>query len=598
MLLAALGSAIASLASLWPQVRTLTTTVPGDLGDPLYFAWQLAWVGHVLRENPFDLSNLFTSNAFQQAPDNLAYTDVVLGYAPLAWVTPAGQSGALAQLNLALLIATAMAAFGGYVLARVLGARIPGALVAAVGFAFAPWRDTQVIHINVVSTGGIALSTALILYGHAWSLRAGWRPERVRGREHWVLLGWLVACWQLTIGFATGIWFGYFLALIMLCLVTGWLLVVRRHAGQHGRAGPVRATLSRRLVLADLAGGVAFLVTTGLLALPHLRVLERVPEAQRVQAMLDLFSPPWFGLLTAGPSNRVWGERQADWQAQISMLWPPEMYMSPGVLLIGLAVAGLFISSWPLRRRLVLGAVTAVLAVLALGTRGPDGGRYTYLPLWEHVPGWEHLRTPGRLMIWVSMGLCLLAAGAVSRVCDELVAEWDRREENTWRQGTARGYLAGRPWPARVVLAALLLVPSALVYAESRDVVPHWTVTRAPIDLAALPQPILILPTGQVADYHLMFWSTEGWPVITNGDSGFNSVDQAQMRAEASTFPDPASVAALRARGVATVVLVRSRVGPGSPWEGAAQRAVSGLGIGRRESGDVVVYDLRPPDRR
>ena len=154
---------------------------------------------------------------------------------PLAWVTPAGQSGALAQLNLALLIATAMAAFGGYVLARVLGARIPGALVAAVGFAFAPWRDTQVIHINVVSTGGIALSAALILYGHAWSLRAGWRPERVRGREHWVLAGWLVACWQLTIGFATGIWFGYFLALIMLCLVTGWLLVVRRHAGQHGR---------------------------------------------------------------------------------------------------------------------------------------------------------------------------------------------------------------------------------------------------------------------------------------------------------------------------------------------------------------------------
>jgi hypothetical protein len=326
--------------------------------------------------------------------------------------------------------------------------------------------------------------------------------------------------------------------------------------------------------------------------------------------MLDLFSPPWFGLLTAGPANQVWGEHQAGWQAAISQRWPPEMYMSPGVLLIGLAVSGLFISSWSVRRRLVLGAVTAVLAVIALGTRGPAGGRYTYLPLWEHLPGWEHLRTPGRLMIWVSMGLCLLAAGAISRICDELVADWDRREEKTWRgaptttgSGTTSvavavpGYLAGRAWPARLGLAALLIVPAALVHAEGRDVVPHWTVTRAPIDLTALEQPVLILPTGLVSDYHLMFWSTEGWPVITNGDSGFNSVEQSRMRREASTFPDADSVAALRERGVATVVVVRSRVAAGSRLAEAVEESVDGLGISRTARGDAVVYALKPsPD--
>lgn len=595
VVLAALGAVAVTVLDGREKIHTLSTSVSGDLGDPLYFAWQLAWVGHALRTAGTDL---FTANTFQGQPDNLAYTDVVLGYAPLAWVTPPGQAGALAQLNLALLTATAMATFGGYLLARVLGARVPGALVAAAAFGFAPWRDTQVIHVNVVSTGGIAIATALLLYGHAWSLREGWRPGLMRGRARWVVAGWLTACWQLTIGFATGIWFGYFLAVLMLCLVVGWIRAVRR------RDEPPLPRPPTALVAADLAGGLAFLATTVLLAVPHLRVLEQVPEAQRVQGMLDLFSPPWFGLLTAGPANLVWGGQQAGWQAQISQRWPPEMYMSPGVLLIGLAVAGLFISSWPLRGRLVVAAATATLAVLAVGTNGPAGGAFTFVPLWQVLPGWDQLRTPGRLVIWVTLGLAVLAAGAVSRVADELAEDWARREERSWtgadpaaggpgdRTRLIPAYLSGRHGALGLGLAALLAVPALLVFAEGRDDVPRWTVARAPLDLAALPQPVLILPTGQVADYHLMFWSTEGWPTIANGDSGFNSERQVRLRSDAASFPDQASIAALRERGIATVVVVRSRVGPGSSWEGAADRPVDGLGVPRTDTGDAVVFDL------
>ena len=68
----------------------------------------------------------------------------------------------------------------------------------------------------------MGLSAALLAHGPAWSLRHGWRPERLRAR--WVLAGWLVAAWQLTYGFATGIWFGYFLALLMLGWTVGCLL--------------------------------------------------------------------------------------------------------------------------------------------------------------------------------------------------------------------------------------------------------------------------------------------------------------------------------------------------------------------------------------
>ncbi len=238
--------------------------------------------------------------------------------------------------------------------------------------------------------------------------------------------------------------------------------------------------------------------------------------------------------------------------------------------------------------------------MLAIGTQGPAGGRFTFLPLWWTLPGWDQLRTPGRLVIWVSMGLAVLAAGAVSRIAEELVVDWRRREERVevapadGRRRLFPDYLRQRPIALSAPIAVLLAVPSVLVYGEGRDVVPRWQVARAPIDLNALAQPILILPTGQVADYHLMFWSTEGWPVIANGDSGFNSVRQARLREVASTFPDAASVAALRADGVASVVLVRSRIGPLSPWAGAADRSVDGLGISRTDRGDAVVYQLAP----
>ncbi len=561
------------------QVSGLTDTAPGDLGDPLYFAWQLAWVGHALTTDP---GQLWTTNAFQGAKDNLAFTDTVLGYAPLTLVTPDGQSGALAQLNLATLIAGMLAIAGGYLLARVLGSTVAGALVAGVGYGFAPWRLTQVIHINILSNGGIPITLALLAYGHGWSLRHGWRPDRIR--PGWAAAGWLAACWQLTFGFALGIWFVYTLGLAVLALGLGWLLVGRRRM-------PL-PQLPRRLLVADGLGGVLFLAWTGLLVTPYLRVLAGHPDAQRSVDSLDLFSPPWFGLLTASRSDWFWGDKQEGWRvpftvpgnpASVRGWWSPEMEMSPGLILLGLAVAGLFISRWPLRRRMTVAGVTAGLVVLAMGTTFP-WARYTYVPLYFHLPGWGNLRTPGRLMIWVTLGLCLLAAGAVDRIWHSVV-EYQARH---LRPGDSRVV-------RRRVAAALLTIPSLAIVVEGLNITPHWQVARAPIRLAALPQPLLILPSDLVVDYHLMLWSTEGWPVVANGDSGFNAAEQAELRNSVLGFPDRPSLQALRARGIATVVLVRSRIGgtPDAKWFGADQKPVTGLDLTRTEQGDAVVFDVR-----
>lgn len=572
-----LGAAL-SVAMSWPMIRNLTRTVPANVGDPLYFAWQLSWVGHALRTDP---TSLWTTYAFQRAPDNLAFTDVVLGYAPLS-LLGTGQEGALLQLNLAGLIATTLSFLGAHALARALGARIPGGLVAGAGFAFAPWRLEQLIHINVMSTGGMALSLAFLAYGHGWSLRRD-RPRRTR--PGWALLGWLVACYQLTFGFALGIPFGYVLAVLLLLWCLSWLVFPRRR-------------IPWGTLAADLVGGLAFLGTVGVLVRPFLRVLDDHPEAHRGEDWLWL-SPPWQGLLTSPDSNVWWGGLQQGWRSELS--WAPEMALLPGFLLLGLAAVGLLISDFSPAARLWLLLAGAGTAVLALGTTAPGGGRWTYLLLYRNLPGWDSLRTPGRLVVWVTLVLCLLAAGAVSRLTDRVWRAWsvvpppepgghhERTGDPVPNQAPGRGR---PPALAAGVIAVLLGMPAALVAVEGRGDIPHWEIWKPPVELGELPQPILVLPSAPVTDYYWMTWQTQGWPVMANGSSGFEPTRQQELRAEAATFPDAASVAALQRRGIRSVVLVRDVVA-NTPWADAVDRPITDLPLTRNDVGNVVVYTLQ-----
>jgi hypothetical protein len=543
------------------QLEDVRGTVGGNLGDPLYFAWQMAWVGHALADH---VPDLWTANAFLRTPGNLAYTDTILGYVPINLMTGGGQGGALAALNIAGFVANVLAVCGGYALARALGAGAPGSALAGIGVGFAPWRVEQAIHLNVVSTGGIALTLALLCYGHGWSLRHGWRPERIRPWA--VAAGWLVACWQITLGFAIGIPFAYALATVMALWGLGWLLTGRR-------------PLPRRLLVAEGIGGAGFLLVAGLLVQPYLRVVATNPASARTEAMLPLFSPPWTGLRLSSDTSWFWGERQATDRAKL--FWPPEMIVSPGLVLTALAVLGLFVSAWPLRRRLGLALATALLTALTLGTQFWGGGSWTYLVLYRYLPGWDALRTPGRLVIWVTFGLALLAAGCVARLADPLVAVL-----------TQRRAAAGLRRPAAAVGVLALLVPAVAVAADDWGGPRHWPVATAPVRVSALTPPVMFLPSDQIGDYHLMLWSTDGFPTLANGNSGFNPPSQEALRRQTKAFPDADSVAVLRQRGIRTVVVVRSRA-PGTAWAKAADKPIDGLGIARLDLGDAVVYELR-----
>ncbi|MFG3580845.1 hypothetical protein [Micromonospora chersina] len=554
--LAAVASLALAVLMTWPTLRYPRYTLPQDYWDPSLQSWQLAWSGHILLTDP---GQLWSSNTFFPEPWSFAFSDTLLGYAP-AGMIGVGPEDALLRYNIMFVLAHALATFGAYALARQLGAGRIGAAVAGASYAYAPWLLAQAGHLHILSNGGIPLALAMLARGHGWSLRHGYRPRR--RHAGWAFAGWVVAAWQLSLGFGIGLPFAYLLAGVVLVSAVVWFVRRRR----------VKRPFGRRLFLADLLGGLVFAAVGAALAVPYFKVAELHPNAARTLGDIQLYSPPASGFFTAPAESRIWGGLHEG--ARAALPWHPEMTLLPGFVLYALAAGGLFFSVWRVRHRIFLLAGVLVTMALAMGTRFL-GGRFTYVPLFEHLPGWNGLRTPGRMMLWTTLLLGLLAAGAVTAFCArvrELAAE------------------RVPPWPGPWLRLATL-VPLLLVVVEGLNVTPHPVVPRQPAVMRTVDGPMLVLPSSQNLDQPVMLWSTDRFQRMVNGGSGFTPDSQAQAREFTVSFPDFASVDYLRRRGVKNVVVLRDRLG-GTPWEGMLDRPIDGLGVTREEVGDAVVYRL------
>jgi hypothetical protein len=560
--LAILGGLLLAVVLTWPTLRDPRHTVPGDIGDPTMFGWQVAWGGHALLTDPL---HIWESNTFYPSRNSLAFTDTLLGYAPFGMIG-SGMDAAVVRYNILYVLLHALAFIGAYALTRQLGARPIGAAVAGVAWAFAPWRLAHAGHMNVISTGGIALSLAMIARGHGWSLRYGHRPRR--HRPGWALAGWLVGAWQITLGLAIGLVFAY--VMLAACAVTAvfyaWSWWRRRR----------RPTFGARLLLADLAGGAFFAAATLYMGLAYTRVVELNPQAERSLDWTRMFSPSWRGLFIAPTESWLWGDRHAAAREQLT--WPAEMALLPGLVLLALAGMGLYFSVFRVRHRVLLALATVGTALLALGsTLGRDGDP-GYLTLSRYLPGWEALRTPGRLMVWISLFLAILAAGAVSAFAAPGDAAVPRPAADV---GSVR----------RLAMRAALLLPLALVLVEGINRTPHPEVPPYPAAMRGAPEPLLVLPSDGTLEMPIMLWSTNGFPRIPNGIVTFVPTSQQQIRSVSTAFPDPASVAYLRQMGFRAVLVVRGWV-TGTPWEAVPNRPVDGLGITREEIDGNILYRL------
>jgi hypothetical protein len=584
-----------AVAMTWPALRHPTATLPHDLVDQSLMAWEVRWGAWALFHGP---GRLFDGNAFHPERDSYAFSDTLLGYWPLA-LFGEGPHGAALAVNLIYVFTCALASIGGYALARQLGAGWLGATVAGIALAYAPWRLGHIAHLHVISTGGILLALAMLARGHGFSIRpgpgpgdgarrAGFTPPPGRGHPGWIVGGWLTAAWQMTLGFGVGLAFAYVLAGICVVAVAVWL-----------RRG--RPRVPRPMVLANLGGGIVFAAICVLMALPYLRVVSDHPYARRGIAEVGYYSPPLSGYFAGPVESLLWRDDPLGMRASVPL--PTEMALLPGLFLILLAALGLRVSVWPRRWRLWLGVAAAATVALGMGIRLYLGVT-PYLLLY-YLPGWDALRTPGRLVVWTTLLLALLAAGSVTALTDRLgrtatpavgaVAAMAARGGSRW--SATRKLLASareRLRPRLGIIAGALA--AGLVLVEGLSVVPHLRIPEPPAALTAehadtvLP-PLLVLPSTQTFDPLVMLWSTDGFPAMVNGLSGFTPASQAEIRAGTYSFPDADSVSLLRRHGVRTVVVLRDFIA-GTPWARSADAPVTGLDISRSDIDGAVVFSL------
>ncbi|WP_308167505.1 hypothetical protein [Catellatospora tritici] len=563
--LAAYASLLLAAIMTWPTLKYPAYTIPQDTGDPTLQAWQMAWSGHSLKT---DIAQLWNSNSFYPEPYSFAFSDTLLGYAP-AGLFGTGLEAALIRYNIMYVLLHALAFFGAYVLARQLGSGKTGAAVAGAAFAYAPWRLAQAGHMHVMSVGGIALALAMLARGHGYSLRHGYQPEK--RKPGWALAGWLVAAWQVSLGFGIGLPFAYVLAGIVLTCVVLWFAFRRWKWGTPRSFG-------WKLFSADLVGGVVFAAVGLLMALPYLKVVELHPYAQRSEVELSWYSPPILGFFTSPAQDLLWGQAHSSARSVLDGAdgcCSGETSLLPGFVLYGLAIAGLILSIWTLRQRLLLFAGVVLSIVLAMGTRF-FGGRPGYLWLYDVLPGWDAIRTPGRLVIWTTLLLALLAAGAVTAFVEQA-------------KTIAQERVPARPHP---MLRLATFLPLALVLFEGLNVTEHPVVPLQPAAMASAQGPLLVLPSDALMDMKVMVWSTDRFEPIVNGNSGFTPQSLSEIRELTKNFPDQASVDRLRQIGVKTVVVLKEYA-KGGPYEAALTNPGDGLGLQRTETDDAVTFTFQ-----
>ena len=542
LILVALTAALVAVVQFWPLILNLGSDIPLDLGDPLPQAWQVAWDGHALLNQPL---SFFQSNQFWPLHDTLAFSDALIGYTP-AGIIGSGPGAAVARYDLLFLFAFALCFFGAYLLAREIGAPPWAALVAGAAFAFAPWRLEQGGHLHVISSGGIPIALALLLRGYR------------RQSAALIIAGWAVAAWQLSLGFSLGLPLVYLLALLALIAAVLWW--------RAGRPSP-----ARRAVLATVAGCALLALVAFMLSRPYLRVLDAYPEAQRSATLVSYYSPPLKAFIAAPETNLIWGSVTAPVRAGMDAV--AEKTLFPGLAILLLALAGLGWRGYPRGLRIGLGVAALCCALLSLGFAANGIGSWLpYRWLFEVLPGWQGIRVPGRLETLTSLLLALLAAAGAARVASAVKA----------RSQNERFAVASAALLTLIVLAE----GSGLVY-------PHPRAPVAPASLAGLRQPLLELPAEATDNRRYLLWSTDGFPKLLNGRTGFQPRYFARTLAAVDGLSSVQSLEELRSRGVATIVINGSLPG-GAQLTASAERLLPVLGVGSERRGPLLILRLPP----
>jgi len=399
--------AVLACAYTWPLLLHAGAAVAHDRGDPLLVTWILWWSTHTV-----PLTDAWwNAPAFYPSTGVFAFSENLLGLAPISWPIIALTHSPVLAYNTAFLLSFVLSGLGAYFLGYVLTRRHDAAFVAALAFAFAPYRLSHMQHLQLLSSYWMPVALA--------ALHLYLEDERPR----WALLfagSWLMQA------LACGYYFFY------LTLFAGlWLAWF----------APRRLTIRTTAVL-----GSAWIVAGALLApvLLGYRTIQSAYGFRRSPVEIVNYSADIAGLWSAAPDSLLWHSLHG---AGVF----PESEQFPGITIVVMLVLAIAMA-W--RRRAdrehvaFYAATAALMWILSLGPELRLHGAPLGLPgpyaILAALPGFNGMRVPARL--WMVAVVCLSMCAALA------CAGVESRRGRTWLAAVVACGLLLDGWPGRLPL--------------------------------------------------------------------------------------------------------------------------------------------------
>jgi len=533
----------------------LTGEVAGEWWDPLLNMWTLSWDTTTLLHAP---AHLWQGQLLYPNPLTLSYSENLLGeaifYAPFFLIT----HNPVLAYNMTFYLTFLLCGVNMYIVARYYTGKPLAAFIAALIYAFAPYRLSQIDHIHVLAGEWIPLAFLcldLSLQHNRW--------------RHWSLFA-LFYLLQLL----SSIYYGIFLTYALLAYVLiRYLRPLLRQLRQR-QYGRVTAVVKPLVVFAVM------LAILGALMAPYLSSLHNglgrsIDQVWRYSAFVrDFgFAPPFNWLYGINSYNGV------------ILAFDSEHYLFLGLATIALTILGIVLAFR--RQNSIMRAYTWAGLIVLLFAFGPflqfstsSGAPYfaaqpypgPFPPGWPMpwllayyvLPGFTGLRVPARLIGILLLMLAVLAAYGIAWLQE---IYWGSRNGQPRELAVARVNLS---WRRIAISSLLILIPFAILLEAMPASLP---VTQVPTgnQIPAVYQwlathgneaPIVELPIASGDRNFIVKY--EAWydyyaiyhpHPIMNGWSGLRPTLTAEIAAELSDFPAPDSLSILRQYHVQYVVL-------------------------------------------
>lgn len=543
------GLTLVAIAATYPLIRHMTTTLPGDLGDPVLVTWILAWDAHAFRHG---ITRIFDAPSFFPYLHTLVFSEHMFGVAiftaPLQWLS----AKPVLVYNVAFIAAFVQAGAGMYLLARTLTGRRDAAWLAALAYAFTPQRVAQFAHLPWLMTGWLPLSL--------WALHRYFSTGALR---------YLLACAAAyVLQSLTGSYFTYFALLPLAVLGIAELWRVRP---------PLQRTL-----LHVAAAGLLCVVTLAPVVSAYYGA-RKDHDFRRSREEITSFSADLSDYFHAHNHVRVW--RYAPWGSG-------EHELFPGAIVLILAATALFTSRGESRPYLrIYAAIAAITLVFSLGPRPAAWGHAAPFPgpyqiLLDYLPGLDGLRAPARSGMMVGLALCVLAAFGSGRVLDRVAP----RRRGLVAAALALGLIA-EGWSAPIQTTRF----DPLENPDDRHA--YTFLRQSGPDGAVLELPLSHV--GDEREIHYQYLTLVHGHRTVNGSSGYTpALTQWLYSEDQSALADVnhpgVAVEFIRALGVRYVVVHRG-VFEQPAMEAALLRELDGdrrLVVATHDFGRTVVYTL------